>query len=76
MKKKNWWNLDFLKQPAVIVAFLAPFFTGVGTVFHLVQSNAEAVANLKVVQAETELKVRKENDKTLTNYVIALAQCK
>lgn len=75
MKKKFSGIWDSLKTPAVIVAFMTPTLGGVAEIYHLVNVKNEAVANLKTVQAETELKLLKENDKVITAYAIDLAKC-
>lgn len=55
-----------MKQPTVLVACITVLSGGVGGVYHLINSNA---------QAQAELRVREKYDKVLTDYAILAATC-
>lgn len=64
--KKQTTIFDSIKQPAVIVAIIGVCSGSIGGIYHLIDSNANANA---------ELKVREKYDKILTDYAIVAANC-
>lgn len=74
---------DTFKTPAIALLIVSSTIGGVKYVFSLNDRANKAEAEVEVVKAQTELKIKKEYepilkeyDKTVTNYAIDLAKCR